>query len=182
MVVLLEGMPRETSNPIIMNHAMRFLVALFLLALPIPSFADAVSIPIPNQGWSIALDAPPFARKQGQQNGPNYIYKANSARFNLSIFVEPQAKAGGSKECYEFYWPRASRNPLISKTTIKSSNTDKFYRVEYDVTAGPLVQHNVNYYFMFDGKWVDVHVSITNPTKADEAVIAHFDKSLSYGR
>lgn len=161
---------------------MRFLFALFLLVLPIPSFADAVSIPIPNQGWSIALNAPPFARKQGQQNGPNYIYKANSDSFNLSIFVEPQAKAGGSKECYEFYWPQASRNPLISKPTIKISNTDKFYRVEYDVTAGTLAQHNVNYYFMFDGKWVDVHISITNPTKDDDAVIASFDKSLNYGR
>jgi hypothetical protein len=165
-----------------MNHLMRFLLTLFLFILPISSFADAVSIPIPEQGWSISLDAPSFARKHGQQQGPNYIYQANSDRFNLSIFVEPQAKAGGSKECYEFYWPQASRNPMIGKPTIKVSNTGTFYRVEYDVTAGPLAQHNVNYYFMFNGKWVDVHISITNPTKDDDALIAKFDKGLNYGK
>jgi len=160
----------------------RFVLPLFLLVLPVLSFADAVSIPIPSQGWSINLDAPPFSRKQGQQDGSNYIYRANSDRFNLSIFVEPQAKPGGSKECYEFYWPQASRNPLISKPTVKVSNTDKFYRVEYDVASGPLTQHNVNYYFMFNDSWVDVHISITHPTKEDAAIIAQFDKGLNYGK
>jgi hypothetical protein len=161
---------------------MRSLLALFLLILPIPSFADAVSIPISDQGWKISFDAPPLAHQQGQQDGPNYVYQANSNRFNLSIFVEPQAKAGGSKECYEFYWPQASRNPLISKPTIKVSNTDKFYRVAYDVTAGTIVLHNVNYYFMFNGRWVDVHISVTNYTKADEPLITNFDKGLNYGK
>jgi len=165
-----------------MNYVMRFFSALFLLTLPITSYADTVSIPIPSQGWNISLDAPRLARKQGRQEGPNYVYQANSDRFNLSIFVEPQANPGGSKECYEFYWPKASRNPLISKPTIKVSNTDKFYRVEYDVGVGTLVQHNVNYYFMFEGKWVDVHISITNPTIEDDAVIASFDKGLNYGK
>ncbi len=148
----------------------------------ITALADTASIPIPNQGWHISLDAPAFDHKQGQQQGRNYVYQATSDRFNLSIFVEPQAKAGGSKECYEYYWPKASRNPLISKPTIKTSNTDKYYRVEYDVDAGPIKQRNVNYYFMFDGKWVDVHISITNPTKDDDGVITKFDKGLSYGK
>jgi hypothetical protein len=161
---------------------MRFPLTLFLLILPISAFADAVSIPISNQGWNISLDAPTFARRQGQEQGPTYIYRANSGRFNLSIFVEPQAKDGGSKECYEFYWPRASRNPLINKPTIKVSNTDKFYRVEYDIAAEPVGQRNVNYYFMFDGKWVDVHISLTNPTKDDDALIGKFDKGLNYGK
>ena len=162
---------------------MRFVTATFLLFLPILSFADAVAIPIPKQGWSISLDAPLFARKRGQQDGPNYVYQANGGRFNLSIFAEPQAKAGGSKECFEFYWPQANQNPLISKPTVKVSNTDKFYRVEYEIVAGPQTnQKNVNYYFMFEGKWVDVHISMMNPTKEDDAVIASFDKGLSYGK
>lgn len=165
-----------------MNYAMRFFSALFLLALPITSYADTVSIPIPNQEWKISFDAPPLARKQERQAGPNYVYQASSDKFNLSIFVEPQANPGGSKECYEFYWPKASRNPLINKLTIKVSNTDTFYRVEYDIAGETLTQRNVNYYFMFEGKWVDVHISITNPKKEDDAVIADFDKGLSYGK
>ncbi len=162
---------------------MRTIIFTVLLALSLPSFAEPVSIPIPKQDWSISIEAPTFSRKQGQQDGPNYVYRANSDRFNLSIFVEPRAKTGGSKECYEFYWPQASRNPLISKPTVKTSNTDKFYRVESDVVAGPkATQKNVNYYFMFDGKWVDVHISIMIPTKKDDAVIASFDKGLKYGK
>ncbi|MES2569391.1 MAG: hypothetical protein V4710_04975 [Verrucomicrobiota bacterium] len=156
---------------------------MLLLILPILSFAEPVTIPIPKQGWNILLDAPQFTGKQGQQHGPDYVYRANSGRFNLSIFVEPQAKPGGNKECREFYWTQANRNPLISQPTVRISNTDKFHRVEYDIVAGPQVtQKNVNYYFMFDGKWVDVHISILNPTKEDEAVIGSFNKGLSYGR
>ena len=52
----------------------RFVVPLLLFTLPVLSFAEVVSIPIPNQGWNINLDAPRFARKQGHQDGPNYIY------------------------------------------------------------------------------------------------------------
>ena len=169
-------------NPRFVRPRWCVLPTLLLLILPISSFAVPVSIPIPNQEWSISLEAPTFAHGHGQQEGANYVYRANSNRFNLSIFVEPQAKDGGSKECYEFYWPQASRNPLIRKPTVKVSHTDKFYRVEYDIAEGSVAQRNVNYYFKFDGKWVDVHISITNPTTDDEALVAKFDKGLNYGK
>ena len=86
--------------------------ALFLV-VPATLFAGQITIPIPNQGWKITLDAPPFAIQQGQQQGPNFVFRANSGKFNLSIFVEPQAKPGGSKECYEYYCALSQRNPLI---------------------------------------------------------------------
>jgi hypothetical protein len=73
------------ANPTVMNHPMRFLIALFLLGLPIPFFADAVSNPIPKQGWNISLGAPPFAGEQGEQQGPNYLYQANSDRSTLTL-------------------------------------------------------------------------------------------------
>jgi hypothetical protein len=188
----------KTATPMILSLGSKYLVKVTVLCDEIDGAdyrdvikivesigikKEALSIPIPKQGWSISVDAPALARGQGQEEGSNYIYRANNGRFNLSIFVEPQVKAGGSKECYEYYWPQANRNPLISKPTVKISNTDKFYRVEYDVVVGPqATQKNVNYYFMFEGKWVDVHVSMMSPTKEDDAVIASFDKGLRYGK
>ena len=164
----------------------RFLAAVGLIVTGACAVAQPISIPIPDQGWSIHLDAPALMQKQGQQDGPNYVYRANGGRFNLSIFVEPQAAAGGRKECYEFYWPKASRNPYIDKASVKVSNTEKYYRVEYMIAVaanGKLArQSNVNYYFQSEGKWVDMHISFIEPTKEDETAIAAFDKVLSYGK
>jgi hypothetical protein len=165
---------------------MKILAAVALIVTGLHAMAEPLSIPIPNQAWSIHLDVPPLAAKQGQQDGPNYVYRANGGRFNLSIFVEPQAAPGGSKECYEFYWPKASRNPYISKASVKASNTEKYYRVEYEIAMSAngksVRQSNVNYYFQSDGKWVDVHISFIDPAKEDAALIAVFDRGLSYGK
>jgi len=40
---------------------------------------------------------------------------------------------------------------------------------------------NVHYYIAFRGKWIDVHISIIEPTAEDEQVFRTFDKSLRYG-
>ena len=169
-----------------MNPSKCTLMVAFLSIIACQALAESIAIPIPNGGWSIHIDSPPLSAKQGQQDGPNYVYRANGGRFNLSIFVEPQAAPGGSKECYEFYWPKASRNPYINKASVKASNTEKYYRVEYEVAMSAngksVRQSNVNYYFMSDGKWVDVHISFIEPTKEDAALIAAFDKGLSYGK
>jgi hypothetical protein len=166
---------------------MRILTIACLLALPMTSLADVVSIPIPNQDWKITIDAPPLAGKREQQEGPNYVFGAKSGNFSISIFVEPPAKQGGSKECQEHYWSLSSRNPMISKPTVKTSNTDRYYRVEYDIVvpdAGnkTITQRNVNYYFAFNNKWVDIHISMIAPAKKDEATFAAFEKGLTYGK
>lgn len=161
---------------------------LALLILVSPALADMISIPVSNQGWNIEMDAPPFEKKAGQDQGPNYVYKANSGRFNLSFFVEPKAGEGSHKECFEYYWPQASRNPLIDKSTIVVSHIDQFYRVEYDIIIppkppyGPVTHRNVNYFFAFEDKWVDVHISIMKPANADAKIIKAFDQGLKYGR
>ena len=41
-------------------------------------------------------------------------------------------------------------------------------------------QSNVNYFFLHENRWVDVHFSIMEPTKDDAKVIEAFGKSLQY--
>jgi hypothetical protein len=40
--------------------------------------------------------------------------------------------------------------------------------------------NNINYYFAFRGKWIDVHVSVIQPTPADAAILDAFEASLDY--
>jgi hypothetical protein len=89
------------------------------------------------------------------------------------------------KDCYEFYWSQSSRNPRIAKDTVQSAETPKYVRVQYDIIVEfqgqPTRQRHVHYYFAFQQKWVDVHISVIAPTKADEEIFAAFDRSLHYG-
>ena len=56
------------------------------------------------------------------------------------------------------------------------------YAVEIAANGKPVRQSNVNYYFLSGGKWADVRISFINPANEDAAVIAAFDKGLSYGK
>jgi len=147
-------------------------------------FAESQSIPIIGLGWTLTVDAPAFATKKEKPGDGGFTFQANSGNFNLSVFVETPAKVGGNKECFDFYWAKASRNPLIDKLSVETGSNAKFHRVQYTMNSKDqafTVKH-VNYYFAFEGKWIDVHISITNPTARDRGLIAAFDKGLGYAK
>lgn len=144
-------------------------------------------IPIPNEGWAIEFDSPFFTERKDARKGTDYTFVANAGSFNMSLFVEqPHGNGQSHADCYQYYWPLSSRDPLIMRDTIVASHTEKYYRVQCD-TAVQLGdqqgrQRHVHYYFVFQGRWVDIHISIIAPTKEDDAIIAAFDKSLTYGK
>lgn len=154
------------------------------------SFQDAagrVKIEIPGQGWSLSFVAPPLLETQEKHQGENYAFLAKAGRFNLSVFVEPPQTNGGShKECFEYYWHAAQQNPAIVKDPPPTIAEDaKYVRVQYQAAmdTGPLRVHqaNVNYYFSFRDKWVDVRISVLEPAEEDAVIFDAFDRSLSYG-
>lgn len=158
---------------------------LWLAALVTPLRADEKVFVIPDEGWRVVVDAPPLAKIEESRRGTDYALKANSGRFNLSLFVEtPQSATGGHKECYEFYWLRGRRNPIIDQASVQVSNTARYYRVEYLMTApfaGQVIKHkNVNYYFAFNGRWMDLHISVIEPQAGDEEIFRRFDEGLRY--
>jgi hypothetical protein len=143
------------------------------------------TIPIPGGSWYLEFDGPKLSEQNESRKGANYAFKGNSGRFNLSLFVEmPEGVGKTHEDCYRFYWPKASRNPRILKESVLVSRSDKYYRAQYDIRmefAGrPVTHRNVNYYIAFQGRWVDVHISIIDPTPEDDIVIAAFDRSLVY--
>lgn len=151
------------------------------LAVAVP-----VKVAIPKEGWSIAFDSPLLSHQQESRGDGEYAFKANSGRFNLSLFVENPAGTGTThRDCYAFYWSHAKGNPMIAKDSVVTSETPKYVRVQYDIVTQfqgqPIRQRHVHYYFVYRGKWVDVHISIIVPTKEDEETFAAFDRSLRYG-
>lgn len=169
-----------------MKPAKLALLAAAVLLVASGALADPVSIPIPKEGWAISFDAPPLLKKKDSHRDDGaYAFLANSGRFNVSFYVEPPSGNGRTnREVYDFYWPQASRNPMIAQPTVKVSDTSKYVKVTYDIVTkfqGQTVhQHNANYYFAFHDRWVDVHISVIEPEASDAAIFDTFDRTLDY--
>ena len=157
-----------------------------VLAFSRAAGATPVKVDIPKEGWSIAFDSPSLSKQEESRGDGEYAFRASSGRFNISLFVEKPGGAGKThRDCYEFYWSRAKRNPMIAQDLVQSADTPKYVRVQYDIVTQfqgqPIRQRHVHYYFVYREKWVDVHISIIVPTKEDEEIFAAFDRSLRYG-
>lgn len=152
----------------------------------LPSFVTT-KLPIPSQEWSIGFLSPPLTNKKEDSKNDGYQYMASSDRFTISIFVEqPKGDATSHTKCFEYYWPRARRNPAIQHETIQTTATPWYHRVQYDSKGTykdrSYVQRSVNYFFAYAGRWVDVHISVIEPTETDIAIFNAMDLSLHYGK
>ncbi|MFZ2642187.1 MAG: hypothetical protein WA117_14405 [Verrucomicrobiia bacterium] len=156
-----------------------------LITLAMPLRADEKVFVIPEEGWRVLVDAPFMDRVEEARHGTDYRFKGHGDRFNLSFFVErPQSASGGHKECYEFYWSHGRRNPLIDQSSVRVSSDPRYYRVEYQVVAPfkgkEFKQKHVHYYFVFNRRWMDLHISVFEPKPADEEIFRGFDRGLRY--
>jgi hypothetical protein len=73
------------------------------------------------------------------------------------------------------------RNPMIDTQSVKTETTQAFVKVSYDYKGLPagVPSHHVNYYIAHGGRWIDVHLSMTDDI-AESGVISRFDKSLGF--
>ena len=140
---------------------------------------------IPGEGWRISFEAPPLPDKgEMRKNGADYMWGTSSGRFTISVFVEvPRGSGMTHKDCYEYYFPRSMRNPAIVKESVVTTRNEKYFRVQRDTVneRNELLLRHVNYFFACRGRWMDVHISVAQPTAADEDIFRAFDRSLSYG-
>lgn len=161
--------------------------ASILLLISINAIADTTTMIIPSQNWIISFDSPPLTKqKEGVKPG-QYMYVGNAGRFNLSLYVEDPSCDGGDKheDYYQCFWPKSSQNPLIAKESVTYLCKEKYCKVEYDVVANfagqKIRQHNINFLIAYRGKWIDLHISIVQPTDEDQQILETFEKSLVYG-
>jgi hypothetical protein len=144
-----------------------------------PPAAGKLRIDVYKQGWGVTVLNPGLREVGRHLSDDQFVYQAIGPNgFNLSIFVEKPAGEGtGNNDVFNFYWPKESRNPMIDEKSIKTETLRNFVKVSYTALQIP----NVNYYFAFNGRWVDVHISKARFTKADEKFFADFEDALSYG-
>jgi hypothetical protein len=139
-----------------------------------------LKIAIPGQGWSIGILDFGFGRLNGESNPGQFVCRGTAENgLNLSIYVEtPPGSGTRAEDVCNYYWPKASRNPLIEPGSVKMEKLADFVKVTY-VTAG---MPNVNYYFAYQGKWVDVHISNLVNAKSASRMFAEFESRLAYGK
>ncbi len=138
---------------------------------------------VPNQSWGVEFLAPDLNIYQSQSRRDRYRVLAGAGRMNVSIYVEPRPAESDQKHksCFEYYWPKANRNPMIDTDSIKITEAAGYHRVQYATKIGPRgipkLTH-VNYYLAHEDRWIDVHVSFLDCTVEDE-ILQAIDKSLA---
>jgi hypothetical protein len=169
-----------------------FRALLLITVLTYPSVDDDKTEPfvvtIPGGGWQINLNAPPLEEFAGQTTGKNFAFQAaGKGGFNVSAYVEtPQSDRQGHEACYEHYWPLAKRNPLIDQASVKVVKSKNFVKVAYIINppgnANGKENRHVNYYFAYQGRWVDVHASQSPPRDDEGKLFDAFERGLSYAQ
>lgn len=162
-----------------------FRIALLILAST-SAWAESTALNIPGQGWKVTFDAPSLTKVKEGNTANQYMYFGNADRFNLSLFVEAPTCSGGDshEDFFKCFWPKASRNPIIKKESVKTMCGDRYCKIVYDAEVnfrGAVIQQrSMNFLFAYRGKWTDVHVSVVNPTADDLKVLETFEDSLTY--
>jgi hypothetical protein len=144
-------------------------------------------LPVPKQGWQLTFDAPPLNKMRENDAPDQYSYAGGYGRFNMSFFVEPPRCPNGSthEDVYKcFQGMRDLSKEPFKRQDETAQNFPAFYRASYrivqDVEGNRFEQLHINYYFIFQSKWMDLHVSMVKPTPEDMAFLAAFEKSLRY--
>ena len=168
-----------------MKNRLAVLTVLALAAILSPNTlrGDQLTIPVLGESWFIAAEAPPLQIFQGRRHDAGYQFQgASSDGFNVSCFVEkPHNDKKEHAACFDHYWSKMKRNPLIDQATVKISKEENFVRVSYDFTKLPpkLPKHHVNYYIVHNGRWIDIHISMVT-AQPRKKVTAAFEKSLRF--
>jgi hypothetical protein len=139
-----------------------------------------LSIAIPNQNWKLIIADLGFGDWKKQEDNNQFVLHGQTgpSGFNLVLLVEgPVNNLAGNDPVYDFYWSNMAHNSLIDAQSVKVGRTGKFIKVSYSAQGQP----NVNYFFAYQGKWVDVHLSKGLVEPGDDKLFTEFDNGLSYG-
>jgi len=141
---------------------------------------QCLRIGVPNQDWAITMMNPGLKTLEQHVNGDLFTVRGlpGTNGFNLSLFVEPAAGDGTNHtDAFNYYWSQMANGSLMDTNSIWIRKKEKFVIVGYTVQGQP----NVNYYFAFQGRWVDVHISKWPFEAADERLFTEFEEHLAYG-
>jgi hypothetical protein len=139
-----------------------------------------LDIPIPNQNWKLTIANLGFSDWNKEQDNNQFRLRGlpGPSGFNIVLLVEPPANnLPGNDPAYNFYWSSMGHDSAIDAQSVKVDKRDKFTKVSYTAQGQP----NVNYFFAYQGQWVDIHLSKGSSDPGDQKVFTEFDNDLAYG-
>jgi hypothetical protein len=151
--------------------ANRLALALALLCCAQSALAGELRIPVPGEGWTLKLDAPSMSEVPAAREG--HVYTGNAGKLNLSLHVsKPLCDGGDSNEnVYKCFGAKMQGIPYIINGSIRANEAANGIRVSYlmEVPSGDrkVRAFNLNYLFVKNGKWADLHLSVVQPIKED---------------
>jgi hypothetical protein len=140
-----------------------------------------LAISIPNQNWKLIIFDFGFGNWNKQQDGDQFGLRGETGPggFNFVLIVEPPVNdLPGNDPVYNFYWINMAHDSLIDAQSVRVERRDKFIKVSYTAQGQP----NANYFFAYQGRWVDVHLSKASFVPGDEKLFDEFDNALAYGQ
>jgi len=141
---------------------------------------------IPTTDWGILLDLPNIRKKSESGDiEAGYTFEGEADNLMVSFRVEaPRGTGNRSDDAYQYYWALAGRNALIDQKTVQVTSNARYTRVQYflvrDTRGKSVRSQHVHYYAVHQGRWIDVHVSVNDPTDVDDAAIVGLDATLDF--
>ena len=134
---------------------------------------------IPHERWKVVVFTPRLEGPVQESTGGNFVWRSFSRSGHiLSMFVEKPATGGRTHDdCFNYYWPRASRNPLIDPQSVQVEHGNRYTRVTYRSSD----IRNAIYYFCFKDRWVDLHLSQPLFNEVEKMNLADFESRFRYG-
>src|SRR3990170_7326389 len=162
-----------------------FLFLLLMLRVVPQVEAELRSVTVQAHGWQLSFDIPAGAEGQTVSAGERFSYMAQDLESGIvfSFHIEPW-DSGGNAECRSAYWEKAALNPYIDKTTIRISDTERLSQVLYffdaEIQGLSVKSTNANFYFVYNGRYEDEHVSKHPYTEGDEQTLIQIGDSLKW--
>ena len=165
----------------------RFLltVAIGLLAATGIHAQDNSSIWLPARPWALEMQTSGFAIQKNviQSDGRRYFLAENAAnKMVASVYLEAMSSAPAAGECQRSLHDKEARFSPLSNQGLKDvaySQKNGMEILEYllpDAKGAPIQQHNLFACLVKDNVFVDIHLSKSAYTSADEPA---FDELLA---
>jgi len=149
-------------------------------------FVDGVDITTTKAPWTLRilgndLDITNVQAKPDQRSA-YFMMTSESAKLNVSVFIEPVDKCKSSEQCRDHVLglgnPKWGKFEQLSRGKLKDFSYFEFYRPEVD--GRPVKMLDMYAEYVSQGYWVDVHISKVLYAKEDHALFEKVINSIIF--
>lgn len=162
-----------------------------LIAIPL-FFATCAASPLNKQTGFYDMPAPIGSRiikfpsagfqvKLAQPSRPYYYYTNERTGMNISFIFDRADRCKSSKACSQFVFNMQKKGGNKLESDWNTFQEGEIFVSEYmikKVEGVDLMQHNMNVHYVFDGIWLDVHISKARFRESDRKLFLDLIHSI----